>query len=331
MLKLRQFVEPVISVVIPLYNKAPYIERAVRSVLNQTFQAFEIVVVNDGSSDDGTEIVRRMNDPRIRIIDQDNAGVSAARNRGVAEAKGELIAFLDADDLWKPDHLESAVSLLQKYPKIKWYGSPAQLRSPTGKIIKRRRSKAISVCFRDKQPIRNYFDVAGLGFLVNTDTMVIRRSVFDEIGGFDTNLVTGEDLDLWFRVALKYPSICYSKEPGAIYFQYENSLRLSTKEESRLFLNCVKRHDRLAYEADRGVQKSYKLLKIRYLIRVIKTSIKEGNRVVLKELNELYFHELPLKWRVLILVWVYMPIIWWFAALFFRIRENILLSRMRGK
>ena len=90
-----------ISVVIPLYNKEKYIKRAIESVLNQTFQKFEIIVVNDGSTDKSAEIVQNIKDPRIRLINQKNAGVSAARNRGIQEAKYEYIAFLDADDFWE--------------------------------------------------------------------------------------------------------------------------------------------------------------------------------------------------------------------------------------
>src|SRR5574344_1434815 len=100
-----------ISVVIPLYNKERYIERAIRSVLNQSFQDFEIIVVNDGSTDQSVTIVKDINDSRIRIINQKNGGVSSARNKGISEAKYAIVAFLDADDVWKENHLEVIVEL----------------------------------------------------------------------------------------------------------------------------------------------------------------------------------------------------------------------------
>ncbi len=93
---------PLISVVIPLYNKEPYIKRAIDSILAQKIQDYEIIVIDDGSTDKSAEVVKSFPDPRIRLIQQENAGVSAARNRGIEEAKAELIAFLDADDEWTP-------------------------------------------------------------------------------------------------------------------------------------------------------------------------------------------------------------------------------------
>ena len=106
-----------ISVVIPLYNKEKQIKRTLQSVLTQTFQDFEIVIVNDGSTDNSTIEVEKIKDSRIRLIHQENAGVSAARNKGIEEAKYELIALLDADDEWKNKYLEVQYDLYKKYPK----------------------------------------------------------------------------------------------------------------------------------------------------------------------------------------------------------------------
>ena len=105
---------PQVSVVIPLYNKAPYIDRALRSVLAQTFQDFEVIIVDDGSTDGGAKIVKSTTDKRIKLIQQKNSGVSAARNRGIQESKSKLIAFLDADDEWKSRFLEVILRLRKK-------------------------------------------------------------------------------------------------------------------------------------------------------------------------------------------------------------------------
>ena len=103
-----------ISVIMPLYNNRNEVERALRSIAAQTVSGYEVIVVNDGSTDDGEKVVRGMNNPHVRIINQENKGVSAARNRGVGEAENDLVAFLDADDEWNPDFLETIVRIVQK-------------------------------------------------------------------------------------------------------------------------------------------------------------------------------------------------------------------------
>ncbi|MDP8208206.1 MAG: glycosyltransferase family A protein [Candidatus Electryonea clarkiae] len=110
-------VKNTISVVIPLYNKEQYIARAIQSVLSQTYNDFELIVVDDGSTDASAKVVEEFNDPRQRLIRQPNAGECAARNRGIAESRTELIAFLDADDQWLPEHLIAIKCLSEKYPE----------------------------------------------------------------------------------------------------------------------------------------------------------------------------------------------------------------------
>ncbi len=105
-----------VSVVIPLYNKAAFVERSVRSALTQTHADFDLIIVDDGSTDRSAQIVSAIGDTRIRLVQQDNAGPGAARNRGIAEAETDLIAFLDADDTWRPEYLERSIQYLQAQP-----------------------------------------------------------------------------------------------------------------------------------------------------------------------------------------------------------------------
>src|SRR5690554_2358538 len=104
------------SVVIPLYNKEKYISLTLKSVLNQSFKDFEILIVNDGSTDRSVEVVKKFDDSRIRLVDQPNAGVSAARNKGIKEAKFDWVAFLDADDRWDVEFLSEIANAIKKYP-----------------------------------------------------------------------------------------------------------------------------------------------------------------------------------------------------------------------
>ena len=108
---------PAVSVVVPLYNKAAYITRCLESICQQTFDDFEVLAVDDGSTDGSGEVAARTADRRIRVISQRNAGEGAARNRGITEARAELIAFLDADDAWEPGFLQAVIQLSQRYPE----------------------------------------------------------------------------------------------------------------------------------------------------------------------------------------------------------------------
>src|SRR6516165_383819 len=109
---------PQLSAIVPLYNKAPFVLRTLTSMASQSYRDFEVIVVNDGSTDGGDEVARTFSDSRFRVIDQPNAGPGAARNRGLAEARGPLVAFLDADDEWYPEYLQRAVEFLARRPDV---------------------------------------------------------------------------------------------------------------------------------------------------------------------------------------------------------------------
>jgi len=203
---------PSVSVVVPLYNKGPFVERAIGSVLAQTFQDFAIVVVDDGSTDDGPGIVERISDPRIRLISQSNAGVSAARNRGIREAKSSLIAFLDADDEWQPGFLAAIVSLRRSYPEAGAYA--------TGYMIADKRGKCTP--FRPRRLPRSdwtgilpdYFRL-GIG-CVWSSAVAVTVSAFAKAGLFREGVAFGEDLDMWFRIAARF-DIAYCPQALAVW------------------------------------------------------------------------------------------------------------------
>lgn len=205
--------KPLVSIVIPLYNKGPYIKRTLRSVLSQTIKVFEVIVVDDGSTDEGPDIVESFDDARIRLIRQENAGVSVARNKGIKEAKADYIAFLDADDEWKPTYLETVFRLRAKYPEAGIYAAAYCI--SRNKIIKIPNFKGIPPSPWEGI-IPRYFLSATEYTPVTSSTACIPKKIFTEIGGFQTGVKWGEDLDMWGRVALKYP-IAFSWDIGAIY------------------------------------------------------------------------------------------------------------------
>ena len=194
-----------ISVVIPLYNKEQYIGSAVSSVLSQTFHDVEVIVINDGSTDGGAAIVHEYGDRRIRLIDQKNQGVSAARNRGIAEARGELIAFLDADDEWLPDFLHTIHELSVRFPSAGVYVTGFRLLK-RGRLIYR--DMAIRTAGDE---CGSYFDLYRRGARAHSSCVAVRRLVFNEIRPFRMGHYTGEDVDLWVRMAVRYEFACSTK------------------------------------------------------------------------------------------------------------------------
>ena len=207
-----------ISVIIPLFNKASYIEKAIRSVFNQTYQDFELIIVNDGSTDESlknsqvvisTLQVGDLNlSKKIKVIDQKNQGVSTARNNGVKEAHSDYIAFLDADDWWEPNYLDEIKMLIIQYPGAGIYCSSYYKVKDGYKIIA---NIGVDSDFRVGRI--NYFETYSktMWMPVWTGAVVIPRRLIVEEGGFKAQLKIGEDFDLWIRLALKYQVILLNK------------------------------------------------------------------------------------------------------------------------
>ncbi|WP_273277817.1 glycosyltransferase family 2 protein [Methanothrix soehngenii] len=208
---------PAISVVIPLYNKESHIARALSSVLNQTFQDFEVIVIDDGSTDGGAEVVRGFRDPRILLIQQENMGVSAARNKGIQLAIADYIAFLDADDEWMSCFLEDVNDMIKKYPFAGAYSTTYRILEANN-MIKIPQNAAVP---RSSESIiiPNYFEIISRGDPpVCSSSICVPKDVFLKIGGFLEGKDMGEDIDMWFRIALEY-QFAFIHKIGAIYYR----------------------------------------------------------------------------------------------------------------
>lgn len=206
---------PKVSIVIPLYNKVPHIARAINSALGQTVQDFEIIVVNDGSTDGSAEVVAKMVDCRIRVVHQRNQGVSVARNRGIDEASADLVAFLDADDSWKPWFLETVLSLKDKFSHAGLFAVAYEIHKRKGRIT-RPNLRAIPPSFKEGI-IPNYFDSVLGDFPFLCSGVAIPKRIFGEVGKFPEGEKMGEDLDMWLRIAMRYPMV-FSNRVGVTYF-----------------------------------------------------------------------------------------------------------------
>lgn len=209
-----------LSVVIPLYNKADTVERAVRSVLTQTVQDFELIVVNNGSSDGGESVVAKIDDPRIRLLHQDNQGVSMARNRGVAEAHGEWVAFLDADDEWRPTFLETTDRLRTKYPYVDVCATAYQRCNAAGILSN---IHLLNIPSDNDFVMNNYFEVAATSDPPFCSiSVMVKKSALQSIGGFPEGVHQGEDLLTWARLAANF-KIAYCRKPQSIFYTGETS------------------------------------------------------------------------------------------------------------
>lgn len=189
---------PRISVVVPLYNKAKHIGATIASVLVQRYAEFELVVVDDGSSDGGSQVVSAIGDPRLRLVRQENAGVSVARNRGVEESRGDYIAFLDADDEWMPWHLEELVGLIDEFPGTGIYSVAHEIVQgdtvyyPGTGVVEGFRGRVDDVAGTFSR---------GLA-LVNSSTACVSRDAFVRSGGFPVGVKRGEDVYLWLKIGM---------------------------------------------------------------------------------------------------------------------------------
>jgi glycosyltransferase involved in cell wall biosynthesis len=199
-----------LAVVIPLFNQGKWIGRAVQSVLSQNTPVDEIIVVNDGSTDDGPDIVRTFDDPRLRLLEFENAGVSAARNRGWRAAESELVCFLDADDEHLPDFTDEVRRLRERFPECGMYGM-RYCREIDGQLV---------VFGSEESEPRLVTGFAELGrtSMVHTSAICVPKAMLSEVGGFPEDVAIGEDLECWARILLRRP--CgYSELVGAVYHE----------------------------------------------------------------------------------------------------------------
>lgn len=207
------------SVVIPLYNKAPYVAKAIQSVLAQTYSDYELIVVDDGSKDDSATIASQIIEGRqnCRLIHQENTGVSMARNNGVEVSHGNYLCFLDADDWWEPTFLGEMSKLIEEFPEAGIYGVNYTIVNETKH---KTRVAKIGVEEGFEKGYINYCRAYAktMYMPLTSISVAIPRAVFDEMGGFPKDIKLGEDFLLWIRIALKY-KVAFLNKPLAYYNQ----------------------------------------------------------------------------------------------------------------
>jgi glycosyltransferase involved in cell wall biosynthesis len=221
------------SIVIPLYNKAKNIEKTLTSLLNQSFTEFEIVIVNDGSTDDGVEVINRFtNDSRINLVHQENKGASAARNKGVRVAKYNYVAFIDGDDEWTPNYLSEIKKAIELFPDTAMFCTAGLIRYDNKKEVPRSKEKYLNRIV-EIDFFKNPY------FYTNTSSTVVKKNIFITTGMFPENLKSNEDIACFYSFAFLTPVI-YCGNPMSIYNRGIDG-HLSSIDHFKMPVNVVTR------------------------------------------------------------------------------------------
>ena len=240
-----------IAAVIPAHNAGKYIARAIDSVLAQTRLPDEIIVVDDGSTDNTAQVIKQYAQ-KVTYIHQQNAGASAARNTGIQAAKSRWIAFLDGDDEWLTDSLKLQIELLKNNKHLSWstanYITCLCNENRRAPRITPKRGKEL---LRGKEYFDSYFKAYPAGAAGWTGTMIIKRSALIEEGLFLPGLAKANDLDMWLRIAYRYPKIGYIAQPLAIYHLFIPGSISRKQKDAQIHRDLIKRHLILAAEKNR--------------------------------------------------------------------------------
>lgn len=208
---------PKFSIIITVFNKEKYIFNTITSVLNQSIQDFELIIINDGSTDNSLSIIENFNDDRIQIHTLSNSGPAAARNNGIKKAQGNYIALLDGDDLWHPFFLEEISLLIKTYPKASVFATALEF-----EINKHLYPANYSISELRLQLV-GFFEGSQSDSILSSSSITIKASVFDDIGYFNESYTNGEDTDYWVRIGL-YTSIAFSNKICVRYINVKDSL-----------------------------------------------------------------------------------------------------------
>jgi glycosyltransferase involved in cell wall biosynthesis len=227
---------PKFSVVIPLYNKENEISKSLNSVLNQSFEDYEVIIVNDGSTDNSFNKVKQFKDKRFKVYEKPNEGVAKTRNKGIELSTGTYIAFLDADDLWEPNHLSIINDLIKDFPKNRWYAT-AYFKQYSERVNVKMYSPIFDTKF-ERGPISDFFKYSIVDSLAWTSAVVFEKKFLLELGMFNTAIThgAGEDTDLWIKAAIKSPLV-FSTTFTAYHVMHAENRISNTKTPLRQFIN----------------------------------------------------------------------------------------------
>jgi len=224
--------KPTVSVIIPTYNMARYLPEAIESVLNQSFKDFEIIVVDDGSTDNTKPIIESFQD-KIIYLYQSNRGESAARNLGIKKAHGEFLAFLDADDKWLPDKLNLQVEVFKNNPTIGMVACGAMGIDESGKFIK----QYVPKNFASHNSLLKALSISQI-IPGSSSGVLVRKKCFETVGFFDEKIKIGPDWDMWLRIAKKF-NIYFIEKPLVLIRKHRNKPEFRTPINEEHYVSIV--------------------------------------------------------------------------------------------
>ncbi|MDP5044624.1 MAG: glycosyltransferase family 2 protein, partial [Leeuwenhoekiella sp.] len=222
---------PKITVVIPLYNKANFIKETLQSVYAQSFTDFEVVVINDGSTDGSEHHVLSLKNEKTKLINQANNGLSNARNTGIEHASGSVICLLDADDVWLPNHLQKIANLIDSYPEAQLYGTAYSELLPNGLLIKPKTNTGFKTT---TLLIKDYFKTSAQQPFITPSSFGFKKEIIRTIGGFDPTITYAEDTDFFIRANLNYKLAFDATTTCHYRYESENQItrsKLSLKKQ----------------------------------------------------------------------------------------------------
>lgn len=274
--------KPFFSIIIPLYNKEAHVKNTIRSVINQSYNNFEILVINDGSTDASLEIVNAINDSRIKVFSKINEGVSSARNFGIKKATGEFVAFLDADDVWEVSFLEHINYLITQFPQESVFSTAIKISTS-----KKTYNANYLHLPNDKQVMLIDFFRSSMDHpILSGSSCVLKKESLDKIGWFNTTLKTGEDTDFWIRIGLIFKVVFSIKILVTVVISDKSLTKQNRKEYLALDFSKYEKHSNSISSLNPYLNKNMFSSALKYrLVGDIENYKKLKNKIDFNKLN----------------------------------------------
>jgi len=286
------------TVIIPAFNEERFVARAIESVLSQTIRPEQIVVVDDGSTDNTAAVVREYASDGVEYLYQDNRGLASARNTGIRAARGKYIGFLDSDDEWKKHLVSDVKGIFEKHPNLEWATAPYVKLFENGDV---EFVRSVNSDLSGGGLIEDYFEAEVRFHFSCSSAMFVKREVFCSVGDFDTSISQyGEDCDMWFRIALTNPRIGYCNRIGAVYWRRKGSIMDSDPGDvEHQLMRIRKTESHAVLVGGAALQKSEPLV-LDWIWSQMKEAAVQGNKNALERISRFYGRRLPIRRRLVL-------------------------------